>query len=561
MGFELLLPVVLFILTLTIIFLLRSDDKRNQRADLIKKRAQALLKNVENSQILFKESAQKAEERISKKIDESHLLMSHVDSQLTDLEARSDDLASLQKVLATYQTSLTQLESATTQVENRVGVMKTEIANLNRVQESLSDFDVRFEQFKESLEKQIAEGEENMHLQQLRIKEMQGSSFAKLQEYENEVHRVGQEALIQVRTHTETLKDRQDASLELVSVQMTKLRQLSEKGDEQLLLYDKALQSGHKQADEKVEELQKKFLQLQANHIEQQKRQKEELFSIEENMLSQITEEMQNFVRQCYGEMAQIFEMTLKKTDISFQNMIRVVSQYLKELSSRIEQARGVAELLGASEHTSLLSFKEDLNLLLEATLKGEQNLAALQNLEGEASSALALLQQESQQLQESLTTMKEEKLALLTKSGSPPLSVVYAMALVDETCHPQREDSPSSEEASIEPPAEDPLSEGLHQKTEILTFPKRVDLAPPSVVYAMALVDETCNPQEKEPVEPPTKKVSAKSLGRESKKTKTEKDTVPDKEKQASVESRRVEYLSESEEEILLDEDEDLPD
>ena len=558
MGFELLLPVVLFILTLIIIFLLRSDDKRNQRADLIRKRAQALLKNVENSQTLFKESAQKAEERISKKIDESHLLMSHVDSQLTDLEARSDDLAALQKVLATYQISLTQLQGATTQVENRIAAMKAEIANLSRVEDTLSDFDLRFEQFKGSVEKQIAEGEENMHLQQLRIKEMQGASFARLQEYEAEVHRVEQEALGQLRAHTETLKSHQDASLDLVASQLAKLRQLGERGDEQLLQYDTALQSGHKQAEQKMQDLQHAFAELQASHIEQQKIQEGELSSIKENMLCEITAEMQGFVRQCYGEMAKIFEMTLKKTDVSFQAMIRVVSQYLKELSSRIEEGRGIIELLGTSEHTSLVGFREELDLLLEATTKGEQKLSSLQDLEGETSSSLALLQQEAQQLQASLTTMKEEKLALLMQREPPPLSVVYAMALVDETCLPQKNDPLSPEEGSIESPAEDPPSAGPPQDAENLTPFKRVGASPPSVVFAMALVDEPCNSQEQDPVEPSTKRDSSKSLGREPKRAKAEKDTAPDKGKHASLESRRVEYLSESEEEILLDEDED---
>lgn len=555
MGFELLLPVVLFILTLTIIFLLRSDDKRNQRADLIRKRAQALLKNVENSQTLFKESAQKAEERISKKIDESHLLMSHVDSQLTDLEARSDDLAALQKVLATYQTSLTQLQGATTQVENRIAAMKAEIANLSRVEDTLSDFGLRFEQFKGSLEKQIAEGEESMHLQQLRIKEMQGASFAKLQEYEAEVHRVEQEALGQVRAHTETLKSHQDASLDLVSTQLAKLRQLGERGDEQLLQYDAALQSGHKQAEQKMQDLQHMFAELQASHIEQQKIQEGELSSIKENMLSEITAEMQGFVRQCYGEMAKIFEMTLKKTDVSFQNMIRVVSQYLKELSSRIAEGRGILELLGTSGHTSLLRFREELDLLLEATTKGEQKLSALQDLEGETSSSLALLHQEAQQLQASLTAMKEEKLALLTQGESPPLSAVYAMALVDETCLPQRKGHLNPEEAFAEQPAESLPSDDPGRKTESLTFSEKVGASPPSVVYAMALVDETCKCLKKEP---PAERVSAKSLARGSKRAKAEKDAAPDKGKHASLESRRVEYLSESEEEILLDEDED---
>lgn len=439
MGFELLLPVVLFLLTLIIIFLLRSDDKRNQRTELIRKRSQALLKNVENSQTQFKEYSQKVEERISKKIDESHLLMSHVDSQLTDLEARSEDLATLQKVLTTYQTSLTQLESTTTQVEQRVVMMKNEIANIIRVQESLDSFDLRFEQFKQNVVQQITDGEESLHIQQIKFKELQNTSFAKLQEYEKEVQQVEQDNLAQIAAHTEVLKDRQEASLNIVSSQATKLRLLGEEGDQQMLLYEKALQAAHRQAHEKLQEQLRESIQLQAKHAEQQKRQEEELLAIEKKAVLHITEEMESFVQQCYGEVSKIFEMTLRKTDVSFQNMIRVVSEYLKELSLRLEHAQAVTKLLGTSEHTSLHSFKEDLNTLLEETSKGEQNLKTMQGLEEKASSALTLLHQESQQLRQSLESMKDEKLALLKESGpeGPPQSVVFAMALVEEACKP----------------------------------------------------------------------------------------------------------------------------
>lgn len=506
MGFELLLPVVLFGLTLIIIFLLRSEDKRNERSDLIKKKAQALLKNVENSQTQFKEGAQKLEEHISKKMDESHLLMAQVDSQLADMDARSEDLAILQNVLVTYQTSLTQLQSATTQVEQRVVAMKAEVANLERVEESLSGFDLRFEQFKGNLGEQITEGEELLHLQQNRVKEMLGASFIKLQEYSKEVAQVEQQSLEQMAAHGEAFKARQDASLGLVSEQEARLRQLNEDGEAQMLLYESALNLAHKEAHEKLEQQQRQLDQLHETYIEQQKRQEENLHSINERARLNVTLEMQSFVRQCHDEMAQIFELTLRKTDTSFQNMIRVTSQYLKELSARLEQARGVTQLLEASEHTSLLSFKEDLSRLMEDTLKGEQTLKTLEALEEKASFSLSQLHQEAQHLQDSLATMKEKKLALLpkTKSEEPPHSVVFAMALVDEVCTPlEREQAPSEEE----------------------------------------------------PVE---KSVQRKAKGE--KKIKVEKDSLPEKEKQASPEKRQVEYLAESEEEILLEEDETLP-
>jgi|GEM_PF-3996544 len=570
MGFELLLPVVLFVLTLIIIFLLRSDDRRNQRTDLIRKRSQALLKTVEGSLSQFNESAQMVEERISKKIDESRLLMGHIDSQLTDLEARSEDLATLQKVLTTYQTALTQLEMATAQVEQRGLVVKGEIATLSRVQESLSDFDLRFEQFKQDIGEQITEGEENMRLQHLKVKELQSASFAKLQEYEKEVQQAEQDNLAQIAFHTETLINRQEASLALVSVQATKLRQLGEEGDQQMSQYEKALQASFTQANEKVQDHQRAFTQLQLKHAEQHKRQEEELRFIEESAVRHITEEMQSFVQHCYTDMAKIFEMTLNKTDISFQNMIRVVSEYLKELSLRLEQSRDVTKLLGVAEHTSLLSFKEELDALLRETLKGEQNLETLQALEEKASSSLALLHQEADQLHEGLASMKAEKLALLEKSKIEeiPRSVVFAMALVDEACKPLEKglSAPEEDSSLIDDPVEqqeekaeppelsgpvevEEMAEPIAEE-ELQETPVDEDL--PSVVFAMALG------QESEP-----EKVEAKKKPKHDKKKqdatsdKEKPEGYSDQEEHDAGEKRQVEYLTESEEEdIILDED-----
>ena len=548
MGFELLLPVVLFILTLIIIFLLRSDDKRNQRVDLIRKRSQALLKNIENSQTQFNELVQKVEERISKKIDESHLLISHVDLQLADVEARSEDLATLQKVLVTYQTSLTQLESITSQVEKKVVVVKAEVANLSRVQEILSDFDLRFEQFKDTLREQITEGEENLHTQHLRVKEMHNASFAKLQEYEKEVQQAEQDNLALIAEHTETLKNRQEASLNLVSVQAAKLRQLSEEGEQQMLGHEKGLQVAYRQASEKMQDQQREFAQLQAKYADQQKRQEDELLAIEENALARMAEEMRNFVWQCNSEMSKIFEMTLQKTDISFQNMIRVVSEYLKELTVRLEQARGVTKLLGASEHASLLSFKEELSTLLQETVKGEQTLETLQGMEEKASSSLALMHQQSNQLQESLASLRKEKLALLKKSKTDeiPRSVVFAMALVDEECKPLEKESAVDEATLGEQEAIAELlvrEERIASASEEIPLDIPVEENLPSIVFAMALCEELEDIKgEVEKGVPGTEK----------------EDSALENEKTAAAEKHRVEYLPESEEEeIILDEDE----
>lgn len=417
MGFEILLPVVLFVVTLIIMFLLRFEDKRDQRSDLLKKRAQALLKNVENSQTRFKEGAQKLEEHISKKMDESHLLMKQVDSQLADLEARSDDLATLQGVLVTYQTSLTQLQESTTQVEQRIESLKAEVATLAGVEERLSSFELRFAQLKGSLEQQVADGEESMRLLQDRFKEMLGASFIKFQEYGKEVEQVEQNSLALIAAHAETLKTSQEASCALVSAQEGKLRLLQEEGDEKMRLFEEALHLAHKHGLKELEQQQRQAELLHAEHGAQEKRQQEALHALTEGALSTLGEELQGFVQQCHGEMGRLFDMTLRKTDRSFQEMMKVTGEYLAELSLRLGQAAELKHLLEDSEQKSLHFFKDEIIRIEQETLKGEQKLMKVQALEAKASASLAQMHQQSKQVQASLAAMQEEKLALLKEA------------------------------------------------------------------------------------------------------------------------------------------------
>ena len=127
MGLELLLPVILFLITLVIIYLLRVEDKRDRRLDLMKQKVSLFSREVESARSQFKDTAQQVEERVNHKIEASQQMLMRLDNQLAELEVRSDDLAKLQGVLNTYRDSLTKLGSTTAQVEARIEQVKEEV--------------------------------------------------------------------------------------------------------------------------------------------------------------------------------------------------------------------------------------------------------------------------------------------------------------------------------------------------------------------------------------------------------------------------------------------------
>jgi len=229
MGLELLLPVVLFLITLVIIYLLRAEDKKNHRLDFVKQRVQAIIKDVENTRAQFKDTAQQVEEKINHKIDASNQMLQRIDNQLAELEVRSEDLAKLQGVLNTYRDSLTKLGATTAQVEARIEQVKQETSRIEQIQGVIDGFDARLEKFHQSLQSMIDEAGDAIQKQQLRVKQLLDSSYAKLQEYESEVQEVERANQGRVASHAETLKSNEAASLAVLSGQLAKIRML---GDE-----------------------------------------------------------------------------------------------------------------------------------------------------------------------------------------------------------------------------------------------------------------------------------------------------------------------------------------
>ena len=101
-----LLPIALFVVTLIIIFTLRSSDKHSKSLSNVKRLLDIYKGNIEASDLSFKQYASELEQTVAKKDAEVKSLIQTVNTQITELKSYSDDLLRLKAAMETYRTAL-----------------------------------------------------------------------------------------------------------------------------------------------------------------------------------------------------------------------------------------------------------------------------------------------------------------------------------------------------------------------------------------------------------------------------------------------------------------------
>ncbi|MGE4464635.1 SpiroCoCo family coiled-coil protein, partial [Sphaerochaeta sp.] len=410
MGLELLLPVVLFLITLVIIYLLRAEDKKNHRLDFVKQRVQAIIKDVENTRAQFKDTAQQVEEKINHKIDASNQMLQRIDNQLAELEVRSEDLAKLQGVLNTYRDSLTKLGATTAQVEARIEQVKQESSRIEQIQGVIDGFDARLEKFHQSLQSMIDEAGDAIQKQQLRVKQLLDSSYAKLQEYESEVQEVERANQGRVASHAETLKSNEAASLAVLSGQLAKIRMLGDESEQIISLNKQTLEEQRELSFQDINEQKNQYELLKQDIEKTFADQQQQLGSLSQTVQDQALEAFKLFSQQCSVEMDSLFGHTISKTDLAFQTMVRTVTSFMHELGLRMEQAQQVSNELMGREHANLQSYADEIQSLTQRHADAVEVLRKGERKQEELQQVIAHLKQEADLLHTELSRLAKEK-------------------------------------------------------------------------------------------------------------------------------------------------------
>ena len=135
-----LLPIALFVITLIIIFTLRSSDKRSKSLSNVKKLLDIYKGNIEASDNSFKQYASELEQTVAKKDTEVKSLIQTVNTQLGELKSYSDDLVRLKNAMETYREALEGLAKLTSDADDKVQTVQNEVDRLDKVRTVIDGF-------------------------------------------------------------------------------------------------------------------------------------------------------------------------------------------------------------------------------------------------------------------------------------------------------------------------------------------------------------------------------------------------------------------------------------
>lgn len=193
-GLPIIISVVLFLVTLAIMFILRAEDKKDRRLEMIKRRINQCQAEMSQAGDQLQQRSAEAEERMSQKEREARQLLTLVDEQLADIKAHSDDLAELQRVLDYYHQMLGQLAQMTERAELRTTQVKDEVRKVEQVQTVIDAFLA-----------QVDDANSSMTAHRQALSAMQRESVEELQGLQNDLASLDQRALADIQKHQEDL--------------------------------------------------------------------------------------------------------------------------------------------------------------------------------------------------------------------------------------------------------------------------------------------------------------------------------------------------------------------
>ena len=132
---SILLPIVLFIITLIVIFTIRGADRRERRLEVMRKYVTQYMNDIKETEERFHEAVGIIEAGLQANKVEIDQLFERVYRQREELMGHSEDLGELQKTFIYYREVLQELADLTTKAEERIAVVKEDLTEIERSEE------------------------------------------------------------------------------------------------------------------------------------------------------------------------------------------------------------------------------------------------------------------------------------------------------------------------------------------------------------------------------------------------------------------------------------------
>ncbi|MCR4676315.1 MAG: hypothetical protein K5634_03695 [Sphaerochaetaceae bacterium] len=149
------LPVVLFIITLAIIFILRSTDNTKRSVQTVKAMIDGYKKELDREKMNRTQEITDATMRFSNIDSEMNSKIQIITGQLQNLKAYNDDFTKLGAAMAKYEEALTGLARLTRSADDKLTKLEEEINQLDCVKQMIGEFKDEMEGMENQLKSHI----------------------------------------------------------------------------------------------------------------------------------------------------------------------------------------------------------------------------------------------------------------------------------------------------------------------------------------------------------------------------------------------------------------------
>jgi len=444
MGWESLLSVVLFLLTLIIIFLLRAEDKKDRSLKNAKQISDQFHKEVAKASAQMKENAQQTSNEINAQITSVYQLIHSIDDKVSDLEGRSGDLEKLQNVMSNYRQVLVELSQTTSQAEQRITEVKAEGERLSALKDVIADFQSQIEEMKNSVMMTMRQSQEKLDASL-------ASGKAQYEEFSSGIEAKMQTASESLANSMETVRKTQEDAKEAVSAHADqKMRETSESVSAFLESVNKA-QNDAKAVVAEQNSLLHAVAEQNTSSLEESKSRYERMHT---ESVAQCDKDLAGFTVACSEKLELVFKQTVEQIDASFLTMVRTSQVFINELDSHLAATKEVCSALDAKNSMALSDLSRKLQEYSQQFANAQSASLSQENRKKQMEESIAQMRQETDSLHDELAHLKEQKASVIREMEARAAELERQAAVATASL-PKEEEPPVIPEEKAEPEEE----------------------------------------------------------------------------------------------------------
>lgn len=135
-----LLPIVLFVITLIIIFVMREQDNHKRGVANVRKLTDQLKAEIATQEDSFRAEIAELEERVSQKDAQIQGMFQDIDKQLKSLDSYSADLGRMKSAMETYREALCGLAKLTQDADGKISQVEEDVVKLEEIKKQVDGF-------------------------------------------------------------------------------------------------------------------------------------------------------------------------------------------------------------------------------------------------------------------------------------------------------------------------------------------------------------------------------------------------------------------------------------